>query len=155
MGRSRGGFGTKLHLVTDGRGLPLGVDASPGQSHESRSFVDVMRAVRLRGAHGRIRPARLAGDKGYSYGWIRAWLRRHRVEPIIPQRANQVGRKGGCRVFDRRAYRRRNVIERCVGWLKECRRVATRFEKLALNYLAMVKLAMIERCFRALFSDAA
>ena len=67
MGRSRGGFGTKIHLVTDGRGLPLGVDASAGQSHESKSFADAMRAVRLRGAHGRIRPARLAGDKSKPY----------------------------------------------------------------------------------------
>lgn len=155
MGRSRGGFGTKLHLVTDGCGLPLGVDVSPGQSHESRSFTEALRAVPLRGAHGRIRPSRLAGDKGYSYGWIRAWLRRRHIEPVIPQRSDQVGRKGGCRTFDRRAYRRRNVVERCIGWIKECRRVATRFEKLALNYIAMVKLAMIERCFRALISDAA
>ena len=54
--------------------------------------------------------------------------------------------------FDRAAYRRRNVIERVVGYLKECRRVATRFEKLALNYLAMVKLAMIDRCLRISFS---
>ena len=74
MGRSRGGFGTKLHLVTDGSGLPLGIDVTPGQSHESRSFTEALRAVPLRGAHGRIRPSRLAGDKGYSYGWIRAWL---------------------------------------------------------------------------------
>ena len=100
-------------------------------------------------------PSRLTGDKGYSYGRIRAWLRRRKIEPVIPQRADQVGRKGGCRRFDKQAYRGRNVVERCVGWIKECRRVATRFEKLALNYLAMVKLAMIERCFRAFLSDAA
>jgi len=54
--------------------------------------------------------------------------------------------------FDRALYRRRNVVERVVGYLKECRRVATRYEKLALSYLAMVKLAMIHRCFRLLFS---
>ena len=56
------------------------------------------------------------------------------------------------RPFNRRAYRKRNVIERVVGWLKECRRVATRYEKLALHYLAMVKLAMIHRCLRISFS---
>ena len=50
--------------------------------------------------------------------------------------------------FDREAYRRRNVVERCIGWLKECRRLATRHEKLAVNFLAMVKLAMIRRCFK-------
>ncbi len=52
------------------------------------------------------------------------------------------------------SYRKRNVIERCVGWMKEFRRIATRFEKLALNYLGMLKLAMIERCFRALSNSA-
>jgi transposase len=47
--------------------------------------------------------------------------------------------------YDRARYRERNVIERCVGWLKECRSVATRYEKLALHYLGMVQLAIIER----------
>lgn len=150
MGRSRGGFGTKPHFLADGRGHPLAVEVTAGQSHESRSFVEVMRAVRLRS-----RPARLAGDKGYSYGWIRTWLHRRKIKPVIPQRSDQAGRKGGCRIFDRGAYRRRNVIERCIGWLKECGRVATRFEKPALNYVAMVKLAMIERYFRAFLPDAA
>ncbi|AMV39237.1 hypothetical protein VT85_17500 [Planctomyces sp. SH-PL62] len=52
--------------------------------------------------------------------------------------------------FDAEAYRRRNIVERCILWLKENRRLATRFEKLAVNFLAMVKLAMIRRCFRLL-----
>jgi transposase len=54
--------------------------------------------------------------------------------------------------FDREAYRRRNVVERCVGWLKENRRLATRFEKLAVNFLALVQLAMIRLCLRKLDS---
>lgn len=57
--------------------------------------------------------------------------------------------------FDRTDYRRRHVIECCVGWLKECRRVATRFEKLAINFLAMVKLAIIQRYLKSEFSDSA
>jgi hypothetical protein len=55
--------------------------------------------------------------------------------------------------FEIDAYRRRSVIECCVGWLKECRAVATRFEKLAVNYLAMVKLAIIQRYLRRLDSS--
>ena len=62
---------------------------------------------------------------------------------------------GAKRPFDREAYRRRNVVERCIGWLKECRRIATRFEKLAVSYLAMLKLAMIARYFRIAFSNTA
>lgn len=50
--------------------------------------------------------------------------------------------------FDREAYRQRNVIERLVGWLKECRRVATRFEKKAFHFAGMVAMAMIQRYLR-------
>jgi transposase len=52
--------------------------------------------------------------------------------------------------LSRRKYRRRNTVERCIGWLKCCRRIATRHEKLATTFLAMVKLAMIQRCLRLL-----
>ena len=55
--------------------------------------------------------------------------------------------------FDRPAYRRRNIVERVVGWLKDSRRLATRFEKLAVNFLAMVQLAMLQRCLRVLYSS--
>ncbi len=60
------------------------------------------------------------------------------------------GRVGGHRKFDKEKYRQRNVVERCVSWLKECRRVATRYEKLAVNYLGMVDLAIIQRLLRLL-----
>ncbi len=60
---------------------------------------------------------------------------------MIPTRKDQKRRPG----FDKLTYRRRNVVERCIGWLKDRRRLATRFEKLAENFLAMVKLAMLER----------
>jgi transposase len=52
--------------------------------------------------------------------------------------------------YNRDHYRRRSTIEQCVGWLKECRAVATRYEKLALNDLGLVKLAFIERYLRLL-----
>ena len=115
-----------------------------------------MNAVRIKSAvTGRWRrwPRRLAGDKGYSYRHLRQWLHRRKITPVIPQRSNQVGRAGGCRQFEREAYRGRNVVERCVGWLKECRRIGTRFEKLAVNFLAMLHLAMIQRYLRRLLSD--
>jgi len=107
-----------------------------------------MNAVRIPQCKGRprSRPARLAADKGYSYPWIRAWLRRHKIAAVIPQRSDQQRRHiGRPLMFDKETYRRRNVIECCVGWLKECRRIATRFEKLALNFLAMIKVAIIGR----------
>ncbi|WP_231871424.1 IS5 family transposase [Planctomyces sp. SH-PL62] len=147
LGRSRGGFGTKLHLVVDSGGVPLSAVVTAGRAHESRSLEPALEAVRIkRPGRGRPRrrPRRLAGDKGYSYRRIRRYLRRRGIKAVIPTRKDQ--RRSP--TFDAEAYRRRNIVERCILWMKENRRLATRFEKLAVNFLAMVKLAMIRRCFR-------
>ena len=57
--------------------------------------------------------------------------------------------------FDRQAYRQRKVVERCVGWMKENRRMAVRYEKLATNYLGMLKLAMMQRYLVSAFPNRA
>ncbi len=93
----------------------------------------------------RRRPDAVAGDKGYSYFGVRRWLAERGIKAVIPTRSNQRHL-----THDRTMYRRRNVVERCIGWLKESRRVATRYEKLAEHYLAMITLAMIQRCLRLL-----
>ena len=151
MGRSRGGFGTKLHVVTDGNGIPLAVMASAGQRHESLYAEPILEATRVRRANGRCRtrPGHVAGDKGYSYPRIRAYLRRRRIKAVIPTRSDQ---RADPR-FDPTLYRRRNVVERCVGWLKENRRLGTRHEKLAVTFTAMAQLAIVRRCFRLLDSS--
>ena len=128
--------------MTDGRGVPLGVLVTAGQSHESKSFSALMNTVRI---GRRRRPRAVAGDKGYSYRSVRTWLAERGIKAVIPTRSNQRPLK-----LDRRLYNGRNVVERCIGWLKECRRVATRYEKLAVHFLGMIKLAMIQRCFRLL-----
>jgi transposase len=94
----------------------------------------------------------LAGDKGYSYDRIRLWLRQHGIKAVIPRRKDQRPDDGRVK-FDRETYKRRAVVEQCVGWLKESRALATRFDKLAINYLATVKLAMIQRYLRLLTRD--
>jgi transposase len=159
LGRSRGGFTTKLHLVTDGTGLPLAVALSAGQAHESQYVKQLLDAVhvprRTRGRR-RKRPRALAGDKGYSYPMIRAWLRQRHIRAVIPERTDQVRRRthrpGRKLTFDRAAYRRRHVIENCVGWLKEARGIATRFEELAIHYLGLLKIGMIRQLLRRLLS---
>ncbi len=93
----------------------------------------------------RSRPGTVAGDKGYSYVRVRRWLAERGIKAVIPTRSDQPRLK-----LDRKKYRGRNVVERCIGWLKGSRRVATRYEKLASHYLAMLKLAMIQRCLRIL-----
>jgi len=81
LGRSRGGWGSKFHLVTDGRGLPLAVEVTAGQRHESTQVEAVMDGIAVPQPIGRPRkrPKRLAGDKGYSYPTIRRWLRAHGI----------------------------------------------------------------------------
>lgn len=156
LGRSRGGWGTKIHLVSDGAGLPLAVAVSAGQAHESRYFEPLLEAVRIRRPSGqtRLRPHRVAGDRGYSYPHIRAWLRKRRIAAVIPERRDQIAQRGGRRLrLDEPVYRQRNVIERCVGWLKEARRLATRYEKLAVHYLGVLKLAMIRKHLRLALSN--
>jgi transposase len=159
LGRSRGGFTSKFHLLTDGNGLPLAVEVSAGQQHDSTMFEATLEAfvgIPRRVGRPRRRPRRVAGDKGYSYQWIRDWLRAHGMGAVIPQRDDQrANHKGRPIEFDKDAYRRRSVIEQCIGWLKECRKVLTRYEKLAINFVAMIKLAIVQRYLRLEFSDRA
>ena len=141
LGRSRGGLTTKLHVVCDGNGIPLGMAISPGQTHDSVCFETTMSAVRLD-----TTPQALAGDKAYGGQRIRMWLEARSVRDVIPYKRNE--HPPDDYEFDREAYRRRNVVERLIGWLKECRRIATRFEKRGVHFLAMLKLAVIRRLVR-------
>ena len=143
-------------MVADGEGTPLAVRVTAGQVHESAAFEETVDAVRIAQPVGRprTRPFRLAGDKGYDIPRIRRWLRQRNIEPIIPEKHKPYGRKPGRPpAFDVHAYKRRNVVERCVGWLKQARRIATRYEKTAVNFLAMLKLAMIQRYLKLHLRD--
>lgn len=145
LGRSRGGFGTKVHLVCDGHGIVLAVWVTPGQRHESQAAaVVLLRAKRPRRARRQRWPRRVGGDKGYSYPGVRAWLQQHHLGSVIPTRKDQVPDES----FDRAAYRRRSRIEQVVGWYKECRALSTRYEKLAVNYVTLWMIAIIERLLR-------
>lgn len=95
-------------------------------------------------------PRKLAGDKAYSSWPILRWLLRSGILPVIPRRSDQTSLRYR-RPFDRRAYRKRNVIERLVGWLKHRRRLATRFEKFATRFAAMVRAAFLEIYFKVAF----
>ena len=98
------------------------------------------RLPEFRGTGGEaLRPGKFAGDKGYSAGWVRQFLRERGIEPVIAHRKDESRPEE----FDREAYRERNRIERCVGRLKEFRRIATRYEKLGLHSLGVLHLGMI------------
>lgn len=121
-----------------------------GQAHESVAFERLMAATETK-----HEPLMVAGDKGYSYPGVRSWLRRRGIIDVIPQRSDQREREPR-RAFSKAVYRGRNVVERCVGWLKENRRIGTRYDKCAVNFLAFVQLAFIRRYLRLLHpSDTA
>ena len=149
LGRSQGGFGTKIHVVCDGSAIPLGIDLTAGQRHESTRCEPLVQSVMDEWPD--VLPAQLAGDKAYTGKRIRAWLADLWIEPVIArQKSERVS--GDEADFDRAAYRRRSLVECCIGWLKECRALATRFEKLAINYMGTVRLAIIARYLRILDS---
>jgi transposase len=87
----------------------------------------------------RLRPRRLAGDKGYSSPTVRRYLRQRGITPVIPTLSTQPRNPR----FDRAAYRERNHVERLIGRLKQARRIATRYDKLAEVYHAFLTLAAI------------
>jgi transposase len=113
-----------------------------GQRQEATQVEPLMErgAVRRPSGQIRVRPARVAGDKGYTGRKIRRSLRRRGIGTVIPRLRNEPRR--GVR-FDRAAYRERERIERLINRLKQFRAVATRYDKLAVRFHATVTLAAI------------
>lgn len=101
-----------------------------GEAHEVKGYDALMELCDLH-------PDKLLGDKGYDSDEIRGDLAARGIEPVIPARSN---RKTSI-TYDREAYKRRNLIERCVNRLKQFRRVATRYEKTARAFVSMLCIA--------------
>ena len=120
----------------------MAVVLTSGERHEQPVLPALMErgAVKREGrGRPRVRPEAVAGDKGYSSPTVRRYLNGRRIRAVIPTKADQ----DPDLAFDRSAYRERNVVERLINRLKRWRRVATRYEKRAANYRAMVTLAAI------------
>lgn len=146
LGRSRGGYSTKIHVLTDATGILLSVTVTAGQKHEAPEFPNVMENADLSLRPKKHRPTAVAGDKAYSTKAIRDWLKHFGIKDVIPKKSNQ---RRSTR-FAKKVYRRRNIVERVIGKLKECRRIATRYEKTKEHYLAMIKIASIRQMIRTL-----
>ena len=138
MGRSRGGLTTKIHALVDAEGRPVLIKLTEGQAHDGRSAADMLGGL----GEGQI----LLADRGYDSDKLRddlaargAWAN---VKPM-PNRKNVPA-------FSAFLYRYRNLVERFFNKLKHFRAIATRYEKHAANYLALVKLAAIRIWIRSM-----
>ena len=158
MGRSRGGLSTKIHLLCEGAGLPIAVEVTPGQTHEATMLEPLLADVAIGGKPGALRKRfeTVSGDKGYDGAELRETIRRHGSQPLIPHRKRPDG--SYCEEaegFDKDQYKRRNVVERLIGKLKEYRRIATRYDKLAESFRCFVLIGFIRIWLKDLLLDTA
>ena len=130
LGRSRGGFTSKVHCLSDARGRPIAFHLTPGEAADCKAYDDLIDLPEHK-------PKALLADKAYDSDAIRADLKRRGIKAVIPPRSN---RKIAIR-YNKRLYRERNWIERVFGHLKINRAVATRYDQLAETFLGMLFLA--------------
>ncbi len=130
MGRSRGGFGTKIHAAVNGLGLPAQLVLTPGQAADVTQAETLLPDVPFEV---------VIADKGYDSQALVDRIAARGAEAVIPSREN----RAQPRAYDRERYRDRNLAERFWNKIKHHRRVATRYEKTARNFLAFVHVASI------------
>ena len=132
LGRSRGGFSTKINARTNAEGLPIGLVFTPGQVHDVAVFPALMEEVDCD-------PKQLLGDKGYDSDAVRQQIVDRGGEALIPTKKNRKIQY----TVDKAFYGLRNRIERFFNRIKNSRRVATRYDKLIESFAAFVILATI------------
>jgi transposase len=128
LGRSRGGFSTKVHVATDALGNAIRFILTGGQRH------DITQAEQLL---DHLIADYLLADKGYDADNFIVLLTKSAINAVIPSKAN----RKAPRPLDEHLYQERHLIECCIGKLKHFRRVFSRFDKLAKNYLSFVQFA--------------
>jgi transposase len=130
LGRSRGGFSTKIHILVDGLGNPLRVCLTAGQRHDSTQAQTLLEGYRC---------TYVIADRGYASATLRDWIIQQGATPVIPP--HQSSRHPY--EYDTWLYRERHLAECFINKIKHFRRVFSRFDKLAHRYLGFIQLASV------------
>jgi transposase len=130
LGRSRGGFTTKIHATCDSLGNPLRFFLTPGQRSDYIKALDLIEGFEMEA---------LLADKGYDADYIVEAI--GGAQAVIPPRSTK-------RPYDQELYKERNHVERMFNKLKHFRRVATRYDKLAIAFLSFIHIASIQILLR-------
>jgi transposase len=129
VGRSRGGRNTKIHALADAKGRLIAILLTGGEAHDCPVAERLIR---------RVKPSkRMLGDKAYDSDELREEMDERGTKPVIPNRSNRKQPYS----FSKRLYKLRWRIESAFNRLKDYRRIATRYDRLARNFLASVCLA--------------
>ena len=125
LGRSRGGFSTKVHIAVDALGNPLRFILTAGQSHDSPQAEALIEGYSTRA---------LIADKGYDSSDLIEAVKALGIQAVIPPRSNRIEQ----REYDKHLYKERHLVECFINKIKHYRRVFSRFEKLSKNYLGFL-----------------
>ena len=127
IGRSRGGLSTKIHAVVDALGNPLRFILTLGQAHESKQAESLSAGFEF---------DKLLAEKGYDSDHFCAVIAAAGAESVVPP----LGSRTAAISYDKTLYKERNLVERFFNKIKHFRRIATRYEKIALSFAAMLSL---------------
>ena len=128
LGRSRGGLSTKIHMAADADGQPIRFILTGGQAGDAPQAIPLLTGIKA---------GHVIADKGYDSNEILNFIQRQGATAVIPPRSN----RRVPRAYDREVYKERNLIERAFNKLKHWRRIATRYDRRSLYFLATLQLA--------------
>ena len=152
VGKTKGGKGSKVMVIADGNGLPIGLQVDSAQPHEIRYAESTVATIRIPQKRGRprTRPKELIADKAYDSRQFREALRQRGIKVTVPivERRRRKRPKRGRPIRTGLTYRQRWKVERCFAWMDNCRRLVVRYDRFVEHYKAFCLLAIILWCIK-------
>ena len=128
LGRSRGGLSTKVHMAVDAMGQPIRFILTGGQAADSPQAIPLLSGIKA---------THVIADKGYDADGVLDFIDKQGAVAVIPPTARRKVQRG----YDFELHKRRNLIERAFNKLKNWRRIATRYDRRSIYFMATLHLA--------------